>query len=49
MSELGALLKTARQEKGLSLDDVQEQTKIRKRYLEALEEGDLKSYQANFI
>lgn len=40
MSELGALLKTARQEKGLSLDDIQEQTKIRKRYLEALEEGD---------
>lgn len=40
MSELGALLKKAREEKGFSLDEVQEQTKIRKRYLEALEEGD---------
>ncbi|MCM3631968.1 helix-turn-helix domain-containing protein [Paenibacillus camelliae] len=48
MSELGALLKTARQEKGLSLDDVQEQTKIRKRYLEALEEGDFKVLPGKF-
>jgi len=48
VSELGALLKTARQEKGLSLDDVQEQTKIRKRYLEALEEGDYKVLPGKF-
>ncbi|HIW33237.1 MAG TPA: helix-turn-helix domain-containing protein [Candidatus Paenibacillus intestinavium] len=40
MSELGEVLKKARLEKGLSLDDLQEVTKIRKRYLEALESGD---------
>jgi cytoskeletal protein RodZ len=40
VSELGALLRKAREEKGFSLDDVQDQTKIRKRYLEALEKGD---------
>ncbi|MFW5809915.1 MAG: helix-turn-helix domain-containing protein, partial [Halanaerobium sp.] len=37
--ELGSLLKKARQEKGLSLDDIQEKTKIRKKYLEAIEEN----------
>jgi len=40
VSELGAILKKAREEKGFSLDHVQEETKIRKRYLEALEQGD---------
>lgn len=40
MSELGEVLKKARLEKKMSLDEIQEQTKIRKRYLEALEEGD---------
>ncbi|ODS49649.1 MAG: hypothetical protein A8274_1386, partial [Halanaerobium sp. 4-GBenrich] len=35
--ELGTLLKKARQEKGLTLDDIQERTKIRKKYLEAIE------------
>lgn len=40
MSELGALLRKARNERGLSLDDIQELTKIRKRYLEAIEAGD---------
>lgn len=39
MSELGQLLKEARKEKGLSLDDVQEITKIQKRYLKAIEDG----------
>ncbi|WP_195573285.1 helix-turn-helix domain-containing protein [Paenibacillus sp. 1001270B_150601_E10] len=42
MSELGQMLKKARLERGLTLDDVQEATKIRKRYLEAIEEGDYK-------
>lgn len=37
--ELGTLLKKAREEKGLSLDDIQEETKIRKKYLEAIEEN----------
>ncbi|QAY65658.1 helix-turn-helix domain-containing protein [Paenibacillus protaetiae] len=40
MSDLGALLRKAREESGLTLDDIQEITKIRKRYLEALESGD---------
>lgn len=40
MSELGALLRKARNERDLSLDDIQELTKIRKRYLEAIESGD---------
>ena len=37
--ELGSLLKKARQEKGLTLADIQEETKIRKKYLEAIEEN----------
>lgn len=48
MSELGAILKKAREEKGFSLDDVQEETKIRKRYLEALEQGDYKVLPGKF-
>jgi Uncharacterized protein conserved in bacteria len=40
MSDLGALLRKAREEHGLTLEDVQETTKIRKRYLEAIESGD---------
>ncbi|WP_308639307.1 RodZ domain-containing protein [Paenibacillus silvisoli] len=39
MSDLGALLRKAREQRRLSLDDIQELTKIRKRYLEAIEEG----------
>nr|WP_275444592.1 RodZ domain-containing protein [Paenibacillus sp. ACRRX] len=42
------MLKKARLEKGLSLDDVQEATKIRKRYLEAIEEGDYKILPGSF-
>lgn len=40
MSDLGALLRKARDQRGLTLDDIQETTKIRKRYLEAIESGD---------
>ena len=39
MSDLGQLLRKARTEKNISLDQLQETTKIRKRYLEAIEEG----------
>ncbi|MBC2200759.1 helix-turn-helix domain-containing protein [Listeria welshimeri] len=39
MTELGDKLKQARREKGLSLDDLQQITKIQKRYLLAIEEG----------
>ncbi len=48
MSDLGQLLKQARMEKGISLDELQDVTKIRKRYLEAIEEGDFKALPGNF-
>ncbi|MGB8957288.1 MAG: RodZ domain-containing protein [Tumebacillaceae bacterium] len=41
MQELGMELKNIRESKGLSLDQVQQDTKIRSRYLEAIEAGDL--------
>lgn len=37
--ELGTLLKKARQSKGLTIDQIQEETKIRKKYLQAIEEN----------
>jgi len=40
VSELGEVLKKARLEKKMSLDEIQDVTKIRKRYLEALESGE---------
>ncbi|MGE5557983.1 MAG: helix-turn-helix domain-containing protein [Bacillota bacterium] len=40
MTEIGALLKKKREEKGLSYKDVQEAIKIRAHYLAALEAGD---------
>ncbi|KGA98533.1 hypothetical protein AJ85_02995 [Alkalihalobacillus alcalophilus ATCC 27647 = CGMCC 1.3604] len=39
MSELGQHLKTVREEKGITLEDLQATTKIQKRYLVAIEEG----------
>ncbi|TSB46469.1 helix-turn-helix domain-containing protein [Alkalicoccobacillus porphyridii] len=39
MSDLGLQLKQAREDKGLSLEDLQRTTKIQKRYLTAIEEG----------
>lgn len=48
MSELGKLLRKAREQRGYSLDDVQDITKIRKRYLEAIEEGDYKVLPGSF-
>lgn len=40
MDELGHILREARETKGFTLNEVQEQTRINKRYLEALEMGD---------
>lgn len=40
LTEIGTLLRLAREEQGLSLELVQSETKIRLRYLEALEAGD---------
>lgn len=39
MNEIGETLKNARQEKGYTLDDLQQMTKIQKRYLAAIEDG----------
>ncbi|CEP68708.1 Domain of unknown function DUF4115 [Moorella glycerini] len=39
MEKVGEMLRAARQEKGISLREVEEATKIRLRYLEALEKG----------
>ncbi len=44
--DVGAELKLQRQLQGLRLEDVQKVTKIRYRYLEALEEGDFESLPA---
>ena len=48
MSDLGALLRKAREQRGYTLDDIQEYTKIRKRYLEAIETGEYKVLPGSF-
>ncbi|SEB48028.1 helix-turn-helix domain-containing protein [Paenibacillus sp. GP183] len=48
MSELGQLLKQARMDQKISLEDLEESTKIRKRYLEAIEEGNYKILPGSF-
>ncbi len=40
MAELGQLLRETREEKGMTLEEVEELTRIRLKYLQALEEGD---------
>lgn len=48
MLDLGQTLKQARMDKGLTLGDLHESTKIQKRYLEAIEEGNYKVLPGNF-
>ncbi|MBB6444203.1 cytoskeletal protein RodZ [Bacillus benzoevorans] len=48
MTEIGNRLKEARLAKGLSLDDLQGMTKIQKRYLLGIEEGNYSSMPGNF-
>ncbi|WP_175638910.1 helix-turn-helix domain-containing protein [Metabacillus schmidteae] len=48
MSELGNRLKQAREEKKMSLDELQEITKIQKRYLIGLEEGNYSMMPGKF-
>lgn len=54
MKEIGDILRQAREDKGFTLKDIQEVTKIRLRYLEAIDEGDFNAipgevYQKGFI
>jgi len=54
LKEIGDILRRAREEKGLSLKDIQEVTKIRLRYLEAIDEGNFDAipgevYRKGFI
>ncbi|MDR4927670.1 MULTISPECIES: helix-turn-helix domain-containing protein [Peribacillus] len=48
LTELGNRLKEAREAKGLSLDDLQELTKIQKRYLIGIEEGNYSMMPGKF-
>lgn len=48
LSELGTRLKTAREELGYTLDELQSITKIQKRYLLAIEEGDFSRLPGDF-
>ncbi|MCR8642121.1 DUF4115 domain-containing protein [Paenibacillus sp. N1-5-1-14] len=48
MSELGQLLREARLQRKMSLEELQEITKIRKGYLEAIEEGNYKLLPGSF-
>ena len=48
MSELGLRLKHAREEKKLSLEQLQSVTKIQKRYLQAIEEGNFSILPGQF-
>jgi cytoskeletal protein RodZ len=48
LTELGNRLKEARETKGLSLDDLQEITKIQKRYLVGIEEGNYEMMPGKF-
>jgi hypothetical protein len=48
MSEIGMMLKKARLDKNLTLDDVQQITKIRKKYLEAIEDNNYAELPGTF-
>lgn len=48
MTELGTFLKQRRETSGLTLDQIQQTTKIQKRYIIAIEEGDYKNLPGSF-
>ncbi|WP_428892416.1 helix-turn-helix domain-containing protein [Facklamia sp. P9177] len=48
MSELGTRLREARVNKGYTLNTLQQMTKIQKKYLQAIEEGQLEELPGNF-
>lgn len=54
MKSIGVVLKDAREEKGLSINDVAESTKVRQKYIVAIEESDWaklpgRAYTSGFI
>lgn len=48
MSELGEVLRRTRLEKGITLDEMSEATKIQKKYLQAIEDGNLDQLPGSF-
>ncbi len=48
LTELGSRLRTAREEIGISLDQLQSMTKIQKKYLSGIEEGDYSKIPGKF-
>lgn len=48
MSEIGKILKEERLDKGYTLDDLQQITKIQKKYLDAIEKGEYNKLPGNF-
>ena len=48
MSELGTRLREARVEKGYTLNTLQQMTKIQKKYLQAIEDGQYEEVPGNF-
>lgn len=48
MTELGETLRQARIKKGLTIDDIHQETKIQRRYLEAIEAGNLDALPGHF-
>ncbi|NMB41330.1 MAG: DUF4115 domain-containing protein [Firmicutes bacterium] len=44
MKEIGSMLKEAREKKGISIDDISNETKIQKRFLHLMEKGDFSAF-----
>lgn len=49
MREIGSILRNAREEQGLSVEDLHNRTKIRARLIEALEEGDFSEVPGGMV
>lgn len=47
LQEIGEMLRCSRQEKGLSLSEIQAATRVNVKYLRALERGDLTPFSAD--
>lgn len=49
MADIGDKLRSAREAKGLSIEDIEKATKIQSRYLTAIEDDDFDKLQATFM